>query len=78
MPHLMNVNSTGIQNVASRLQLSSFTTFTSNNRVVISGYERNVIIVCIYKISPITADTMPNIVKIPLLRASILFRPHHL
>lgn len=57
-------------------KLGSFTNIT-NERIVVSGYERK-IIVCIYKISPITADTMPNTIKAPLLRVSILFRPRRL
>ena len=43
-------------------QLGSHTTFARDNRVVVGGYERKVI-VCIYEFSPITADTIPDAVK---------------
>ena len=41
-------------------QLGGFAYVTSNNCVVVGCYECN-IIVCIYNISPVTADTMPDV-----------------
>ena len=40
-------------------QLGSDSLVTSNNRVVVGCYE-SIVVICNYKISPITADTIPN------------------